>query len=82
MTSYLRDTFYDYLISTAHVSAEHVPYYVGGVRQATVLDRVPRPHLGSVRGPIWNCIDIVRVRHSWLKSARRNKWILKTILKL
>jgi hypothetical protein len=34
MTSYLMDTCHDYLISTAHVSAKHAPYYVGWVRQA------------------------------------------------
>jgi hypothetical protein len=34
MKSYLVDTFYAYLIPTAHVSAEHSPYYVGWVRQA------------------------------------------------
>ena len=28
------NTFHDYLIFTAHVSAEHAPYYVGWVRQA------------------------------------------------
>ncbi len=34
MTSCLMDTSHDYLISTAHVSAEYAPYYVGWVRQA------------------------------------------------
>jgi len=34
MTSYLMDTFHDYLIPTAHVSVERAPYYVGWVRQA------------------------------------------------
>jgi hypothetical protein len=28
------NTVHNYLISTAHVSAEHAPYYVGWVRQA------------------------------------------------
>ncbi len=34
MRYYLWDTFHDYLISTAHVSAEHASYYIGWVRQA------------------------------------------------
>jgi hypothetical protein len=34
MTSCLMDTSHDYLISTAHVSAEHAPYYIGWVRRA------------------------------------------------
>ena len=33
MRSCLMNTFHDYLISTAHVSAEHAPYYLGWVRQ-------------------------------------------------
>jgi len=37
MTSCLMHTFHDYLISTAHVSAEHAPYYVGWVRQAYAI---------------------------------------------
>ena len=33
MTSYLMYTFHDYLISTAHMSAEHAPCYIRWVRQ-------------------------------------------------
>lgn len=33
MAPYSMDPFHDCLISTAHLSAEHAPYYVGWVRQ-------------------------------------------------